>query len=308
MPPRLTPPPRLVAPVVRVLFRWAFAPQPDWIRVRQRLEAITTWPSTTSTVHRDHTTLGGVHAERLTPQQLDHDATLLYLHGGGYTVGSARTHRALAARLANKMHATAYVLDYRLSPEHPCPAAADDCLTAYRELLNRGIPAHRIAVAGDSAGGGLALVVGLSSIQQDLPVPAVLGLSCPGVDCSTEGLAQLPDTTKEAVLTKTMVNSFLTSYLLGTDPTLLAPTLSPLHSNLAGLPPLVIDTGADDLIVGQARDLVTKARAAGIEVHYREHPGLWHVFHALVGLLPQADRAVDDLAAELARRLTPTRT
>lgn len=302
---RVTPPPRLVAPVVRGLFQWAFAPAPDWIRVRRRLEAVTAWPGAPRTVRVENTTLGGVHAERLTPAETDRDVTLLYLHGGGYTVGSARTHRAIAARLASAMRATAYVLDYRLAPEHPCPAAAEDSVAAYRELLDRDIPAQRIAVAGDSAGGGLSLVVGLTAIRERLPVPGVLGLICPGVDGSREGFAALPDITRDAVLTKAMVTSFLTAYLDGLNPNVPTTVVSPLHADLAGLPPLVIDTGSDDLIVAQARDLAAKARAAGVEVHYREHPGLWHVFHALVGILPQADRAVDHFAAQLARRLGP---
>jgi epsilon-lactone hydrolase len=178
-------------------------------------------------------------------------------------------------------------------------------VAAYRALLDRGIPAQRIAVAGDSAGGGLSLVVGLTAVLEQLPVPGVLGLICPGVDGGPDALGSLPDVTKDAVLTKAMVTSFLTAYLDGLNPDLPTTVVSPLHADLAGLPPLVIDTGADDLIVSQARDLAAKARAAGVEVHYREHPGLWHVFHALVGILPQADRAVDDLAAQLARRINP---
>jgi len=302
---RVALPPRLVAPFVRGLFGWAFQPQPDWVRVRRRLEAVTAWPGAPRGIRVEHTTLGGVHAERLTPQHVDPQVTLLYLHGGGYTVGSARTHRGVAARLAAAMRATAYVLDYRLAPEHPCPAAAEDSVAAYRELLDRGIPAQRIAVAGDSAGGGLSLVVGITAVLEQLPVPGVLGLICPGVDGSPDALGALPDVAKDAVLTKAMVTSFMTAYLDALDPDLPGAVVSPLHADLAGLPPLVIDTGADDLIVGQARDLVAKARAAGVEVHYREHPGLWHVFHALVGILPQADRAVDDLAAQLARRVNP---
>jgi acetyl esterase/lipase len=297
------PPPQMMAPLMKPLFQWTFTPHPDWDRVRRRLEKVTAWPGAPRTVRVEHTTLGGVAAELLVPPVINADTTVLYLHGGGFTVGSPRTHRALAGRLAVAMKASTYVLDYRLAPEHPWPAAEQDAVAAYRALLARGIPADRIAVAGDSAGGGLALTVAITARDAGIPAPAVLGLICPGLDISQTALNALPTTSKDIVLSPPLVRSFLTAYTNGFDG--LRPSGSPLHAALAGLPPIVIDTASNDLIVSQSRELAARARAAGVTVHYTEHRGLWHVFHALAGVLPQATRALRHLAQEMVRYTNP---
>lgn len=153
-------------------------------------------------------------------------------------------------------------------------------MSAYRALLDTGLPAASIVVAGDSAGGGLSLTTALNPEPPSFPYPLASGLICPGVDNSEATQAGLPDICRDAVLAKPLVTVFLSAYLNGLDPSTPVATVSLLRADLAGLPPLVIDTGADDLIVGQARELAALARAAGIDTRYREHPGMWHVFHA----------------------------
>lgn len=296
-------PPRLLAPGIRALFMWAFAPYPDWGRVRHRLELATAWPGAPRGVRITQDMLGGVRTEVLRPPTTDADVTLLYFHGGGYTTGSPRTHRGVAGRLAVTMAATTYVVDYRLAPEHPCPAAALDALAAYRGLLDRGVPARQIAVAGDSAGGGLSLTLALDARNEGLPIPAVLGLICPGVDASPAALHDLADRTPDAILDKRLVSAFLDAYLGDLDPGLPASVVSPLHADLAGLPPMVIESASNDLIVSHARELASRARAAGVSVQYREHLGLWHVFHAMAGVMPRAGHALDDLARNLVRTI-----
>lgn len=303
MPASLAIPPRVLAPGVRALFSWAFAPYPDWGRVRHRLELATSWPGAPRGVRIARDTLGGVRTEVLHPPTTHGDVTLLYFHGGGYTTGSPRTHRGLAGRLATAMAATTYVIDYRLAPEHPCPAAAVDALAAYRGLLDRGVPARQIAVAGDSAGGGLALTLALDARAEGVPMPAVLGLICPGVDASPAALHGLADQTPDPILDKRLVTAFLDAYLGEGAQELPVNVVSPLHADLAGLPPMVIESASDDLIVSHARELASRARAAGVPVQYREHLGLWHVFHAMTGLMPRAGQALDDLARTMVRTI-----
>jgi acetyl esterase/lipase len=248
-----------------------------------------------------HTTIGGVPTELLTPPGTEPDRVLLYLHGGGYAVGSPRTHRALAGRLATELRAEAYVPDYRLAPQHRFPAAFDDSIAAYQGLLAAGWPADRIVVAGDSAGAALALALAVNARQRGLPLPAAIGLLCPGIDLTPEGLAALPRHRREPMLTIDLLRQFGDAYADGDQRR--QPAISPLLTDLAGLPPLVIDTGANDVLVGQSRRLANRARQAGVEVRFREHPGFSHGFHSLARVLRQADRALGDVAAALSETL-----
>jgi monoterpene epsilon-lactone hydrolase len=279
----------LVRRLVRAACRWAFAPSADWPTRRRRLEVITAQPKP-RTVSLRHGRLGGVPVEVLEPARRDDDLVLLFLHGGGYTLGSPRTHRAMAGRLAAPLRATAYVLDYRLAPEHPYPAAGDDVLAAYRALVSAA-PGRRVIVAGDSAGGALTLELALAARELDLPLPAALGLIYPGLDLR----AVRPAAPREPCLTTELLSEFVAAYQPA-DP---ASGPSPLQADLAGLPPMVITTGADDLIVDDSRALAVAARAAGVPVRYREYAGWFHGFFNLSPVVPQARRAVDDFARGL---------
>lgn len=148
-----------------------------------------------------YTTLGGVPTGALTPADTDPRRVLLYLHGGGYTVGSPRTHRALVARLATALDAQAYVPDYRLAPEHRFLAAFDDSLAAYKGLLAAGWPSSQIVVAGDSAGGGLTLALAVAARDSGLPLPATIGLLCPAIDFTPQAVAVLPQHRREPIIT-----------------------------------------------------------------------------------------------------------
>jgi acetyl esterase/lipase len=249
------------------------------------------------------TTLGGVPSELLRPAHIEPDRVLLYFHGGGYTVGSPRTHRALVGRLATALRAEAYVPDYRLAPEHRFPAAFDDCLAAYQELLAAGWSANRIIVAGDSAGAGLALALGVAARQRGLPLPATIGLLCPGIDFTPEGFAALPRHGREPILTLDLLHQFGDAYADRSERG--HPGISPLLADLTGLPPLVIDTAENDVLVGQSRRLAQRARKAGVDVRYREYAGLSHGFHSLAGVLRQADRALNQVASALSQTGKP---
>jgi acetyl esterase/lipase len=278
-----------------------FAAGADWPTRRRRMElAVGGLPLPLGDVRVSPIQLDRVPAERVAPATAG-QLTLLYLHGGGYTVGSARTHRWLGARLASRLNATGYVLDYRLAPEHGYPAASDDALAAYRALVKVGKP---VVVAGDSAGGGLALSVALAARAAELPAPAAIGLLYPWLDLTAEGMAALPAAPREPMLTAELLGQFADAYVPESQRG--GERVSPLRADLTGLPPIVLDACGDDLLVDQARDLADRVRSTGGRIEYREHPGAFHGYHALAPLVPGTTEAVDSFAQTLRTAATAT--
>lgn len=281
----------------RLVGNWTFSSRANWTQQRRRFELTMAWPGLPNGVAVDSTELGGVATELLTPRHVDPERVLLFLHGGGYFVGSPRTHRALAGRLATALRAATYVPDYRLAPEHPFPAAFDDAATAYQALRSGPASAPRMFVAGDSTGGGLALALTIAAIEKDWPIPAALALLCPSIDFTIEAAAELRRNRREPIMNPARIHRFWNAYVDSEQRRDLA--VSPLRAALAGLPPLVIDTAEHDTLRSQSRRLAEKAKAAGVIVRYREHPRLAHDFHCAAGTLRQADHAIDDVAASL---------
>lgn len=222
------------------------------------------------------------------------DGAVLFLHGGGYTTGSPRTHRCLAAWLAFGSGVPVHVLDYRLAPEHPFPAALDDALAAYEELAARG----PVALAGDSAGGGLALALALKLRDTGRPAPVALALIAPLVDLRPE--SPLQPVPGEALLSPAWARANARNYA-GDDTA--NPLVSPLLADLHGLPPVLVQFGSDDLLVPQAEALLEALAAAGVDARRDFTPGRWHVFQLHAGQLPSADAAVARLAQFISREL-----
>ena len=218
--------------------------------------------------------------------------TLLYLHGGGYCVGSPATHRAITGHLALRCAARVYAPDYRLAPEHAFPAAVDDAVAAYRGLLDLGTAPSELVVAGDSAGGGLALATALRLRELALPAPRALVLFSPWVDLTLEQLAAPPP--GEVMLTLPWITQCARAYVARSD--LRHPLVSPVFAELAGLPPTLIQVGSDEILLGDSRRLRDGLRAAGVAVAYEEYPRRWHVFQANAGVLVDADRALESVA------------
>jgi epsilon-lactone hydrolase len=215
--------------------------------------------------------------------------TLLYLHGGGYTTGSPATHRALTGHLAAHCGARVFAADYRLAPEHPFPAAVDDAVAAWRGLRAGGAEAERIAIAGDSAGGGLALATTLRLRELGEPMPRALVLFSPWVDLSLDRLPPAPP--GEVMLTLPWVRECAQSYAGTTDTR--DPLVSPVGADLRGLPPTLIQVGIDELLLPDSRRLHQCLEAAGVSSRLQEFPRRWHVFQANAGLLADADRALE---------------
>lgn len=249
--------------------------------------------------------LGGRPSVRVSVPGSRDDRPVLFLHGGGYVVGSPASHRSLGAWLAGAAGGTVHLLDYRLAPEHPYPAALDDAERAYRALLDAGHCPQRIALAGDSAGGGLAVALLLRLRATGLPLPGSVGLISPWLDLDLTDPAIARNTGRDAMLGPGLLREGKRSYLRGGEA--LDPELRPLEADLSGLPPLHVVAGADEVLVGDADRLVERVRAAGGRVTYTRAEGMWHDHVLEAGLLGRAHADLRELGAALRRDVADRR-
>jgi len=245
--------------------------------------------------------VAGRPAEWVTAPGARDDRAVLYLHGGGYVIGSLATHRDLAARISRASASRVLLLDYRLAPEHRFPAAVEDALAAYRWLLAQGHDPRRLALAGDSAGGGLALVtlVGLRDAGDRLPSAAVC-LS-PWTDLALSGDSMQSRASADPAIDRMTLQGWAGHYLAGGDPR--QPLASPLYADLSGLPALLLLVGTAEILLDDAARVAQKAAAAGVEVVYEQWPDLGHVFAAYAGT-PEAGQAAALIATFLASHWT----
>lgn len=262
-------------------------------RQRKILDTLTKIGVTPEGTDVEARTLAGRPVERIVTPGADPHRTILFLHGGGYTVGSLATHRSMAAFLSAASGAVVYVLDYRLAPEHPYPAAVDDAVTAYEELLAGGIAPAHLAVAGDSAGGGLALALALRVRDGGGPLPAALGLISPWVDLT---MANTHDDRRDPLLTTEWLARCVADYAAG-DPG--RPEISPLFADLSGLPPTFVHGASDEILVDDVERLVAELEKVGVAVTYRRLEGLWHDVHLNAGSVAEATAAVSEVGAHL---------
>jgi epsilon-lactone hydrolase len=245
-------------------------------------------------------TAGGVPAHWLAAPDADTGRVLLFLHGGGYELGSLRSDGELAARLGRVSGMRVLLPEYRLAPEHPFPAAIDDVLAAWRWLrADQHLSAKSMAVAGDSAGGGLAvaLLVALRDAGEELPAAAAL--MSPTVDLTSSGASMSERADQDPISTPAMLRQFASDYLARADPR--SPLASPLFASLAGLPPLLIQVGTADLLLSDSERLAAAAAEAGVDVTLQIGEDLTHVYQLLVGT-PEAARATEQIGKFLRSR------
>lgn len=248
---------------------------------------------------------GPVPGEWLTPAGVAADSgpVLLYLHGGGWTLGWSPMHRRMVAYLARAAGVRSFAVDYRLAPEHPFPAGLDDCLAAYRWLLAQGVSPREVVVAGDSAGGNLtvALLMALRDAGEPLPAAAV----CIGPAVDLEGKGATFESRRDVLVTAEFARLMARLYAGGRD--LKTPLISPAHGDLTGLPPLLVQAGADEILRSDAELLADRARAAGVDVTLAVWPDMWHVWHLFAPTVPEARRAIEEAAAFVRRHLPAAR-
>lgn len=212
---------------------------------------------------------------------------VLYLHGGAYIIGSPKTHRGITGHLAKFSGAAIVAADYRLAPEHPFPAAVDDAETVYQALLDDGYDPSCIALAGDSAGGGLALALAMRLRDNKLPLPSSITLFSPWTDLTH---TQLYSPECEPVLQQRWIEKAAGLYC-GREPRT-NPLISPVHGDLSGLPPLLIQVGSQEILLNDAQRLADAANRDSVDVTLEIYNSLWHVFQVHAGQLARATEAM----------------
>ncbi len=241
---------------------------------------------------------GGVLGTSCKPQGARPGAAILYLHGGAYVLGSANAYRHLAGQIAARAKAAVFIAEYRLAPEHRFPAALDDARAAYRGLVEGG--ARRVAIVGDSAGGGLALAL-LSIVQSEAVAPVAAVVMSAWTDLALTGGSLEDRADDDPLLTKAMLSKTAASYLDGHDPR--DPLASPLYGALAGRPPIQLHVGTSEVLLEDTRRYAERARAAGVEAVAHVWEGMTHVFPSSVGTLEAAEKALSLMATFLDGRL-----
>ncbi len=237
--------------------------------------------------------IAGMPAVRAWPRGTDPENVLLYFHGGGYCIGSWQTHAGLITHLAVAADAIVYAPSYRLAPEHPHPAALDDALRAYRWLLDQGVPSERIALGGDSAGGGLALATARALRDAKLPPPASIALISPWVDLRGDTPSMTTHARIDPMIRTSWSRACARLYLNGRDPN--DPACSPLFAKHEGSAPLLIHVGTDEAILDDSTRLAERCKAAGVDVTLRVFERMWHEFQIHAGIMQEADDAVQEI-------------
>ena len=230
-------------------------------------------------------------AEWLRPPSAEPGRVVLYLHGGGYVIGSPRSHRHLAAAIASAAGASALLLDYRLAPEHPYPAAVEDATAAYRWLLDQAIAPARIVIAGDSAGGGLTVATLMALREAGVPLPAGGVCISPWVDLTCGGASYATKAAADPIVRRDGVERDGPGLSRRHPPR--TPLASPLFADLRGLPPLLIHVGSDEVLLDDAVQLAERARAAGVDATLEVYERMIHVWHWFLPMLDEAQTAVE---------------
>ena len=235
----------------------------------------------------------GVPAEWIVPPGAEPHRVLLYLHGGGYVIGSINSHRAMIARIARASRARAIAIDYRLAPEHPFPAAVEDATRAYRWLLAQGNAARNMVIAGDSAGGGLTLAVLATLRTAGDPMPAAAVTISPWTDLEGTGDSMRSNAGRDQTVAVEDLGEMARMYLGTSDPK--NPLASPLYADFRGFPPLLIQVGAAEGLLDDSTRVAKRAKAAGVEVELEIWEDMVHVWQIYAKLLPAGQEAIDKI-------------
>jgi acetyl esterase/lipase len=293
----------LVRTLLRALVKPALSPKVPIVWQRWWLEHLARLMGASGGVRIEPGSAGGIEGEWIRPRPasdaaapVDSPGTILYLHGGGYCVGSPRTHRALTSRLARAAGLSVFVADYRLAPEHPFPCALDDAIAAARGLA----PSGPLVIAGDSAGGGLALATALCLRDRRTGSAAALVLVSPWADLTLSAIADNA-AKKEVMLSAAWLGGCARHYLAGESASM--PLASPVFADLRGLPPTFIQSGADELLSSDAMRITDALVTAGVPARCEIVPAQWHAFQLHAGILSAADAAIERAARFISRAL-----
>ena len=232
----------------------------------------------------------GVPAEWISAPESQDGRVVLYLHGGGYLFGSARTHRVMLAHLARAAKARVLALDYRLAPEIPFPAPVEDSVSAYRWLLSQGIAPEMMVIGGDSAGGGLTIAALVALRHLGEPIPAAGICISAWADMEATGQSYTTNAEADPSVSRERILKIAGVYMDGKDPR--APLASPIHADLTGLPPLLLQVGSIEVLLDDSTMLKARAKAAGVPVKMEVWDDMPHVWHHYAPILPEAREAI----------------
>jgi monoterpene epsilon-lactone hydrolase len=236
-----------------------------------------------------------------TPKHSAEDRVLLCVHGGGFVSGSIYSHRKMFGHLARAAAVPALIVGYRFAPAHTHPAQVDDVTAVYQWLLDQGVRADRIAITGDSCGGGLSITSQLRARERGLPLPAAAMPFSPWVDMEVVGESYETNRDRDPFFSAEFVKSLADNFLGGRDPR--DPLANPLHADLSGLGPIYIQVGGDETLLDDARRLTGHALRAGVEVRLDVFPDMLHTFQMAAGKAPEADDAIRRMATWVRPRL-----
>jgi epsilon-lactone hydrolase len=239
--------------------------------------------------------LGGIPTEHLSTSTSLPNTAILYLHGGGWCTGSPQGVRSVTWRLTTLTNVSVYVPQYRLAPEHPYPAGLDDCVQTYMALLEQGIPASSIVVAGDSAGGDLTFALALRLKAAHTPQPAALVGISPNTDLTYSGDSFNANADSDVLLTQNFLHWIVKTYTAQSD--LTNPFISPLYGDVASLPPTYLLVSATEMLLDDSTRLAEKMQKAGVEVVLDIWPELWHDWVMMADQIPEGELALEKIAA-----------
>lgn len=250
----------------------------------------------------DATTIGDMPALWVNHKTECSSRVILYLHGGGYAIGSTRTHLELAARIARAAKSQMLMVDYRLAPEHPYPAGLNDALKAYQYLLSERISPDKIVIAGDSAGGGLAIALLQTLRNKQMPMPAAAVCLSPWLDLSCS-ISSLAKTLKnDPLISPKRIRFFAKHYAGSNDRT--QPGMSPFFGELDNLPPMLIQVGGDEILLPECTLFTKRANKLGSMVELQVWPGMFHVWQFAASILPEGRQAIQKIGSFI-RKASP---
>ncbi len=260
---------------------------------RQRLDGLTARFEMPADVIVEPVDANGVQAEWTRTPAADPARVILFLHGGGYVAGSIQSHRHMLAQAGREAGTRTLALAYRLAPEHPFPAALDDALTGYRFLLAQGFRPENIVLAGESAGGGLAIATLVSLRDAGTALPACAWCSSPWADLEMSGGTMETKSDVDPLIQAPYLRELAAAYLNGQDPRM--PLASPIHADLRGLPPLLIQAGSDETLLDDAIRLAGVAAAADVRTTLQVWPHMIHAWHLFYTELADGRRSLAEM-------------
>jgi monoterpene epsilon-lactone hydrolase len=272
-----------------------FNPNMTIDEMRRGMESLTKLARLPSKTKVEKVSFNGISAEWICAKEAHEDRVILYLHGGGYNIGSLNTHRELAAHISMTSGAKVLLPNYRLAPEHPFPSALEDTTSAYRWLLDTGLTGRNISIAGDSAGGALSIATSISLRDTGEPSPASIACISPWTDLEMSGNSIKTLAKIDPLLNLQLLKIMASNYIGDNDPC--SPLISPIYADLRGISPLLIHVGSDEMLLDDSTRIAEKAKNAEVDVTLKIYDQMWHAWHLNVRLMPEAKNAIEELGS-----------